>query len=167
MARRKVCVDTQLMIWGVKGESSANRIEMKKKAEHFIKSLIAENAKIVVPSVVLAEMMCNVPEDERVSVLNGFTKNFQIQPFDTRTALIYAETFYKKKIVPGDASNESMNGNRKTIIADIMIVASAKASDAATLYSEDSDIQKLSAGIIGFSSLPEPKGQMDLFEESK
>ncbi len=167
MARRKVCVDTQLLIWGVKGESSSNRIEMKKKAEHFIKSLIAENAKIVVPSVVLAEMMCNVPENERASVLNGITKNFQIQPFDTRTALIYAETYFKKKIAPGNANTESLDGNRKTIIADIMVVASAKAADAAMLYSEDTDIQKLSAGIIGFSSLPEPKGQMDLFEESK
>jgi len=165
VSKRKVCLDTQIMIWGIKDQFTPNRKEIAEKAKHFVKKLNDENTKIVIPSVVLAEMMSNVPEDERSKVLNCFTKNFQIQPFDARTALIYADRYYKKYFDPLTGHETIMEGSRETIVADLMVVASAKAADVDVLYSEDSDVHKLSKEFIKASRIPDAMGQMDFFEE--
>ena len=163
MINKKVSLDTQIMIWGIKKQATPTQIEMIEKAIRFIDKLDKERARIIIPAVVIGELLSNVPQEKYQEVLDCLTSNFQVQPFDFKSALLYANRFYeyKQKNNP-EAIFESDSGNRQKIKADLMIVASAKSADVGILYSNDNDIIKYSEGFISAKNMPEVSGQLSL-----
>lgn len=164
MINKKVSLDTQIVIWGIKKESSPNRIGMIEKSTKFIQQLEKQNARVILPAIVIAEMLSNVPKEDYEKIINCIVKNFQVQPFDYKTALIYASQFYETKTQrTTGTSNLNEPGAREKIKADLMVVACAKAAGVGVLYSEDPDIIKLSSGLLKSQMIPEMVGQLDLF----
>ena len=88
-----ISVDTQILIWGLKRNSTKNRAHMIPKAEHLLECLSQQRAKIMVPSLVLSEFLVKYTFDERAVVLAEMQKRFFIAPFDANSASLAAQMY--------------------------------------------------------------------------
>ena len=52
-----VCLDTQIVIWGVKKQSTPDQSEMILRAEYLLEKFLSSGTKILVPSIVVAEIL--------------------------------------------------------------------------------------------------------------
>ena len=59
-----VCLDTMILIWGVKRESTPGQELKIKNAVAFLKDLEEQGAQIIIPAPVLAEVLTRVPGRE-------------------------------------------------------------------------------------------------------
>ncbi len=157
-----VCIDTNVAIWGVKGKATLGQEEMIHKARWLFQLCENDGTRILLPSVVVAEMLSGVPAAGRGKILEVCQRSFVIPAFDSRAALVYADLWPVEPDVR-DALRQS-GATRKSMKADCMIIATAVASKAEYLYSHDSDIRRLARGVeIEVRDLPEvPPEQLKL-----
>jgi predicted nucleic acid-binding protein len=162
---RKVCLDTMIMIWGIKNECEPEQEEKRIQANAFLQGLNDEKVRVIVPSVVIGEFLCKVSREKYPEVLSLLNRRFIISPFDLKAASKYAE-IWKLKHENGTVFELKQNNNstRTCIKADLMIVATAHSADADVIYSEDEDIHKLAEGIVPFSKMPNIATQLPLLQ---
>src|SRR4051812_41688397 len=91
-----ICIDSHILIWGIKKQSSTGQEDMVSRAEKYFEYLDEKKEDIIIPSVVLAEILC--PEEPQVQrrllgLISGF---LQIANFDSRVALKMAELMHGK-----------------------------------------------------------------------
>ena len=91
-----VCLDTHILIWGIKEESEPGQEDKIPKAKSFLKWLEDKKAKILVPSVVVAELLMRVPREEHGKVIDFFQRKFIAPPFDTVAASCFAKIWREK-----------------------------------------------------------------------
>ena len=87
---KKVCVDTNILIWYIKKECTKGQEDMLEKAEYLFDYFERSEILIVIPSLVVAELLGNVEDEEkREEFFDYITANFEIAQHDIVSARKY------------------------------------------------------------------------------
>ena len=155
---KRVCLDNHILIWGVRGMSTPGQEQEIERAKQLFEDLDQSDARVMIPSVVVAEFLAGVPKPQHGNLLDVLNRRFQIPPFDTRTAALAAELWREaaeRNPHLKDQVKEAFPGTEKAKIkADIMILATALARNADILYTHDGPLAKVAEGRIDVSELP-------------
>lgn len=149
-----VCLDTQILIWGIKKEASPNQETMIVKASHLIRSLEEQKANVIIPSLVLAELLMPIEEERYGDFLSLMNRSFMIAPFDTKAAFCYGKLWRSWRERNSHIKEKGSTPTRSKMKTDFMIVATAMSREAECIYSKDSDIIKFAKGNIDVRDLP-------------
>lgn len=164
---KRVCLDNNILIWGVRGVATSGQEEMIQRAQAFFEDLDASDADILIPTVVVAEFLAGVPKQQHLGLLDVLHRRFQVVPFDVRTAAIAAELWRdaaERNPHLKDQIRDAFPGiERAKIKADLMILATALARGADVLYTHDGPLKMAAGGRIEVRELPPPRPrQVDL-----
>ena len=152
-----VCFDTHIIIWGVREKATLGQEDKIEKSKYLISMCEKNGIKIMVPSVVIAEVLCALEPRLHSAVSELMHRRFIVPPFDTQAALHFAEMWRNKK-QPKDESGIS----RSEMKADYMIIATARARGANCIYSEDSGLKKFAQDYVDVKPLPHVERQMSI-----
>lgn len=147
------CVDSNIIIWGIKKQATPGQEEMIIRAENLFSRVDEYEDIIIIPAVVLAEILTPEPPAIRSKIIEILSKSFIIAPFNERAALKYAE------IVNGrfdDVKNIADEANipRQKMKVDHMVIATALVNGANCIYSTDKGLKAFSNGYIDVKELP-------------
>lgn len=159
-----VCLDTQIMIWGIKEQATQGQTDMIPRAKRFLVDLDQKGTKVIIPAIIVGELLLRVPPELHLMVLNLFQKGFIVVPFDLQAAAHFARIWQANNdaAVIQELSQEDKLTNRQ-IKADCMIVATAVAKGVDCIYSHDKGLRKFAKGHIEVKEMPDIPLQMDLF----
>jgi predicted nucleic acid-binding protein len=149
-APRIVAVDSQTLVWGVRRDGTD---EQKQRAKWLFDALDAEDAQIIVPSVVVAEYLTPISPEKHDAVIASISGRFLIAPFDVLCASLAAELFQIGK--PLREMGAQAPDCRKCLRADTLIIATAKVKGATVLYCGDTRCRKLATRIMTAQDLPD------------
>lgn len=151
-----VCLDTHLLIWGIKEEATEGQEEMVHKTRLFFKWLGDHDINVMIPSVVLGEFLMLVPPELHEKVSSIFHKNFIVVPYDASSASCFAKIWQAKN---SDGTIERLknetSATREKLKADCQIVATAITHGASCIYSYDGDLAKFAEGYIEVKQIPD------------
>lgn len=159
-----VCFDTHILIWGVKQEAIPEQQEMILRAKHLIEKCEEQKKKILVPSIVVAELLIKVEPSKHERFIKLMEKRFIVPPFDVQAASYFAQIWQNNKQLRNSLMNDGVV-TRKELKADSMIVATAVARKAWCIYSMDPHIKKFANGyveVLDVPELPNEPTQLDL-----
>lgn len=135
----------------------------KQRIEYLLETLQKEDAKIVIPTPSLGEVLVKAQQmaPELLKQLSS-SKHFRIAPFATMAAVEYAAMHGQRLGLP--------TSNRTKAKFDEQIVAISRVENAQIIYSDDKGIAKLASPkikVIGIAELPLPpvQAQSDMFAE--
>lgn len=155
---KRVCLDNHILIWGVRGVSTPGQEQQIEQARQLFEELDESDARVMIPSVVVAEFLAGVPKPQHGNLLDVLNRRFQIPPFDTRTAALAAELWREaaeRNPHLKEQIKEAFPGIEKAKIkADMMILATALARNADILYTHDGPLAKVAKGRIDVRQLP-------------
>jgi predicted nucleic acid-binding protein len=158
-----VCLDTHILIWGIKEEATPGQEEMIHKTKLFFKWLDDNGIKAIIPSVVIGEFLMLIPSDEHEQVNNFFQMNFIVVPYDTASASYFAKIWQDKTT---DGTIDKLKNNplatRAKLKADCQIVATAITHGASCIYSYDEELAKFAEGYIEVKQIPDIPEQMQM-----
>lgn len=156
-----ICLDTQILIWGIRKQAEPGQEQNIARAEHLIDMLTKNRDQVVIPSITYAEACVGVPEDRLQVFMNEMQKRFIIIPFDVLAAHHYRQIFLSNKQKLKQYKSEGYT--RPNQFADMKIVATALACKAKSIYSEDPHLEKIANGFIDVINLPSvPPKQLTL-----
>ncbi len=155
---RLVCLDTHILIWGIKGAATAGQEEKVEVAQAFIQHLESQKSKAIIPSVVMAEFLVEYRDDKQRHEFSAFLdRKFMVAPFDTQAAIKFSEIWQKNH------QNKSKTDTRDKVKFDYQIVSIAVTKGADCIYTHDKDLSKFARGFIETQEMPDLRGtQMDL-----
>lgn len=159
----KVCLDTHIIIWGIKEEATLGQEKMIQKAKAFLTWLDNEGIKGILPSPVITELLMHVPVEKHLEVMTILQKKFMIPSFDNAAAQCYAKIWSNKNdagII--EKMKSELLVTRDVIKIDCQIVAIAVVQKASCIYSYDIKLKKFAEGIIEVKEMPELAKQLEL-----
>lgn len=133
-----VALDTQILVWGLKKKGNEGLIQ---RAGWLITQLDQEGAQIMIPSVVVAEYLKHVPENDQIGFLAEVNKSFYTPPFDTKCCTL-AYSLWEQG---ARGRPKGKPHARICYRADTLIVATAKVYGAERFYSHDTDCRRMAA----------------------
>ena len=151
-----VIVDTQILILAVKREATPSQEPMIEKAARYLEHLDKCKDQIIVPSVVVAEFLANVPDEREETVLKAFERRFMVAPFDTLAA-VYAARIWRKNSSgnPSLVQQLKADGYKSAKVkVDIQIIATALARKAVRITTHDDGLIKSASGHIEAGPMP-------------
>lgn len=155
-----VCLDTHILIWGIKEEASEGQENMIPIAKAFFKEAdLKENLQIQIPSIVVGEFLMRIPPDLHITVMNLLQTSFQIPPFDLASASAFATIWQGKERLRNSLKDEI---SREKMKVDCQIVAIATTHTADCIFSHDKYLTKFAEGYIRVKELPKKLEQMEL-----
>jgi predicted nucleic acid-binding protein len=154
------CVDTHVLIWGIKKESSSSQVYMIERTVNFLQWMQNERHTVIVPAPVLAEFLLHIPMSEHDKISNKIRSNFLVPSFDAAASSMLAKIWQTNK---NNGLPSGTNG-RERFKTDAMIIAIAVVNKAKILYSEDIDLQRTAKGFIETKDIPVIPRQMELGE---
>jgi predicted nucleic acid-binding protein len=145
-----ICFDTMLLIWGIQGTASPNRIRMIDLTKRYIDSLGAKET-IMVPAVAAAEYLAGFRDEAQRSVeWEAINRRFFIPAFDS-TAVTLAATLSQTSA----ALALLAEGQRRCLKADIQIIATAITHGAKRIVTGNvSEYRKLAGDRIEVVDVP-------------
>jgi predicted nucleic acid-binding protein len=163
----KVCLDTHILIWGIKKEATEGQEEMVHKTKLFFRWLDQNGMKAIIPSIVIGEFLMLIPPEMHDQINNFFHKNFIVVPYDTASASCFAK-IWQSKISNGTIEKIKNNSSatRAKLKADCQIVATAIVHGASCIYSYDEDLAKFAKGYIEVKQIPDIPEQLTLINET-
>lgn len=134
-----VCLDTPVISLAVLPHPQVDDERKIPLAKDFVKWLDeTEDVNIILPTTVVAELFVVVPPDEQPATLKAFS-SWAIVEFDLKAALIYADI--RRRFIQarkgGEINRADYNKTRNEINADTIILATAIAHGAESLYTFD------------------------------
>lgn len=150
------CLDTHILIWGIKEEAEPGQEHMIQLAKNLLAKLDEDKIMVVIPSIVLGEFLMRVPKNEHANVLKKLEKRFIITSFDVKASSCFANLWQNKK----EIRNNEPTCTRDHLKADLMIVASAITSGSEIIYSCDDHIPKAAGDEIKCSDIPKEDKQL-------
>lgn len=147
------CVDSNIIIWGIKKQATSGQEDMIARAEKLFRRVDEYEDYIIIPSVVLAEILSPEPPAIRVKILEILTKSFIVAPFDERAALKYAEIVSGRFEEVKNLADEA-NIPRQKMKVDHMVIAIALVNGANCIYSTDKGLKTFANGLIDVKELP-------------
>ncbi|MDZ4769751.1 MAG: PIN domain-containing protein [Chloroflexota bacterium] len=167
---RIVCLDTQVLYWGIIGKATHGQEAVIPRARDFLVALAADHeTHVIIPAIVLAELLAFVPEADQPDVLLRLQQDWLIVDFDARAALVFGQMrgnrfvqdqFESMRADPAETS-------RRALIADCLIIASAIAHDAEVIYSDDRALLRLADGWIDARRFEDEPYQMRLIGDDE
>ncbi|MFH0957720.1 MAG: hypothetical protein V1897_03365 [Pseudomonadota bacterium] len=148
-----VCLDSNIVIWGIKGTASSGQEGMVPKAKAFLEYLQENKITALIPMPVLAEILIHVPAENHLGFIDHLRKGYHLPPFDFQAASFYARLF-KTNIKSLKKERGDQHLTNRDIKADLMIVASALAQGASCIYSDDKGLMKVAGNAIKVEKLP-------------
>lgn len=146
-----VCLDTQLLQWGLLKNPSYNNGDLVEKAQDFLDWLDKQNPDVVIPSIVVGELLVTLNPDQKTLALNELVSKWKVIPYDILAAMQFSVMRDKKhvrKLMQDIRDSAGQKTTRATLTADLMIVATAIAHQADVIYTWDDDILKFANGHI-------------------
>jgi predicted nucleic acid-binding protein len=143
-----VCLDTNIVIWGILGQGKAEDELKREKAVYLLEMLQQQNDRVLLPTIVLAEVVAKVSPPDRAEVVSKLSSACEIVPFDAGSAMEFStvRTVGMKK--------KSREFPRKEISLDSLIVAICRRQDVQILYTNDDNLRKLAAHFMRVEELP-------------
>lgn len=141
-----VCLDTNVLIWGIKRQAEQGQEHMIERASRFIHHLDKRGVRCTVPSVVIAELLMPLPVSEHRSFVALVSENFIVPSFNTITASFFAKVWQNKK--------GQIQIPRQEMKFDAMVVATALSVGATCIYSNDPHIVSIAQGHIDCKDIP-------------
>lgn len=134
--RKTVAVDASFLILLLDKGARASLQNGTEEIARLIDRLSLENAKVIVPTPALADVLTRAPEagQNYVEQINKCAC-FQVRPFDDKAAVELAQLLGK-----------SVVDERDILRFDRQIVAIAKAYGASVLYADDEKVVEFAAG---------------------
>ena len=148
-----VCFDTNILIWGIKGEATPGQEEMISKAKNLIKNCQDEKKTIIIPSVVVAEVLPSLDPRDYNDFITLLKKNFIVPPFDTQAAAQFARMWRSNKGIRQEVMNQGVT--RDEIKADCLILAIAVARGGWCIYTHDGPMKTFAQNYIEVRGLPD------------
>lgn len=154
-AKDVVCIDTHILIWGVKRQAEPDQQQLNERAEHFLEKCKSDGTRIILPSLVLGEVLAGTPPADAGVLAKAVEKRFMVVPFDALAATEFAKMWHQWKEKNPDGRAVPQGQLRQKFKVDKMIPATAVARRAWCLYTHDSDMKRLANGLIEIKELPE------------
>lgn len=149
-------MDAMTMIWGLRKphysksqQPSEEVVDLQRRAHVLLLSLDQQRARIVVPTVAVAEVLAGIERQRHGQVLAEIQKRFFCPPFDLKASALAAELWQKHRALP---KNQQME--RSILKADVLIIATAKTAGATVFYSHDVNSRKLAGTVMEARDLP-------------
>ena len=143
------CLDSMVVIWGIKGETSPGQEGLARLAHEFFSR---STDKFILPTPVLAEVLAKVPVDLHNRFMRLAESKFEIRAFDTVAAVKYAQIWHEREAVSKKLVSEGVS--RQVVKMDCQIVAIALAEGADQILSYDSGLSKFAKGVIPVTEIP-------------
>jgi predicted nucleic acid-binding protein len=153
-----ICFDTMIVVWGIQGWANNNQDSMIKRAKQAIINCQEGNHKIIIPSIVLAEILSGIDTEKRKDFHDLVSRNFLVIPFDTLAALEFANLWDNKvnrDKIKSNLDDKGIKITRAEMKADLMIISTAKSKKSEFIYSHDEKFISCAEGIIDVKYLPE------------
>lgn len=157
-----VCIDTQIIIWGVRRTADSGQEDMIPRAESLIQQLEENRANVIIPSVVLGELLMGIEDDDHARFLALINQRFRIVPYDAAASVLFARMWKAWRNL-NPVPDSEFRITKAEMKADFMIVATARAKGADCIYSEDNKLRRFAEGNILVSGLPAVMQQTNLF----
>jgi hypothetical protein len=134
---------------------SAEWINFSRRAKILLHEL--RDQMVVLPMIAVAEVLVPVPVKRHGQLIATLKGHFLCAEFGDRAATIAADLWARYKNVPPNLRYDS----RFTMLADVKIIASAKAVGATVFYTNDENCQALADLVMQGKGLP--KNSSELF----
>lgn len=154
-AKDVVCIDTHILVWGVRRVAEPGQEIMIERAEHFLDRCLKDGVKVLLPAIVLGELVAGTPPDVATALARTMQKRFMVAPFDARAAEEFGRMWHRWKENHPDSKVREWESSRQKFRLDHMILATAITRGAWCIYSHDPDVRKLSDERIEVFDLPE------------
>jgi len=168
MAKPKpmICLDTQILIWGVKEDASPGQEAMIDKAKLFVRSATENGDSLLVPSVVVGELLMRIPPDLHVMTINLIRRGFITAVYDLEAAANFARLWQERTDDGVIEELRKAGATRSEMKADCQIVATALAANATSIVSHDQGLKKFAGSEIKVIELPGGVEQLGLLEDA-
>ena len=152
------CLDTHVLIWGVRQDASTGQEHMIQRARMFLDWLDSEGIVGLIPTVVLDEFLAHTDTSKHARAVRAIERGFVIAPYDAATASKAAEIALGE-----DRSGTGLTARirdsypdvtRQKVRSDVKILATAILRGAATLYTHDGPLARLAEPYIRVSEIP-------------
>lgn len=159
------CIDTQILFWAIIKSPPKGNEHLVSTATDFIKWVEEQQYRVIVPSIVIAELLIPVPPEDHPTVMAQMTQDYRIIPFDLVAAQKFAELrrshIIKNRLHHLIDSNRP-GATREALKADVMIIATALVNNAKVLFSHNKDLRKLAEGYIETKSFDDVSFQRSM-----
>ncbi|MCC6676669.1 MAG: PIN domain-containing protein [Phycisphaerales bacterium] len=147
---RFAALDTNALIWGLKGEHTAGQQDMLKRARFALAEIEADKLQIIIPTIALAELAVTMTEKKAAEFIAEAEERFVIAPFDSRSAEVATRLWRTHSNV---AEHDRIP--RRQLKVDVLIIASAFCAGTRRFYTHDKNCRKLAATLMDARDLPE------------
>lgn len=163
MTESIICVDTNVLIWGVRKEAKPEQQHMLHRVQVLLDDLKKRDARIIVPAPAMQEFLIGCSSATRMAQLKALNQHFIVVPFDARCADIAARIAgARSDMTDLFVSNDRVH--KVFLKFDLQIAACAVAHRAETFYTHDVKGFKkiLENWKVKVHDIPEP--QLSLFD---
>ena len=132
-----VCLDTNIVIWGIKKEATPGQEKNITRAVRLIENIHQRGDHVMIPSVAVSEALVLCDPQRRVEIASLISENFFVPPFDMAAATCGAEIQKMKKAHDLGTNRHEQIGKNHYVTCDCMILATAVTRHATKLYTHD------------------------------
>ena len=156
-----ICLDTSILIWGVRGFASRGQEHVIGRAERYIRWLRLKNERVMIPTPVLAEYLVGATATE---LHHGeiFEMGFEMPPFDIPAAKITADLIRDTDLIKTIEKEHGVP--HQCVKTDAMIVGIAIHRKVERIVTTDNDfrvLERIARGRITVSKMPEIPENID------
>lgn len=168
-----VCLDTNVLIWGVQGYSLPTQTDMIPKAQKLISCLKDKKIVPIIPSPVIYELLMGVDETALANSLSTLNRDFRAVSFSVGASIAAAKLFNQREILNNQPTLDLAQGRRHKMRIDYQIIATAIANKCDCICSNDPHIKKMSGSSIDVKTIDElletinPQVPLPLFDASE
>jgi predicted nucleic acid-binding protein len=152
---KRICVDTNILGWFYKGTGNPDDEDNVERAQYLFQWFSESNMEVVIPSIVLAEMLCDISDsDEREEATSYLSSEYEVIQFDTLCALEYS----RLRIIYEEKNREQFSHPENTpkckILNDYLICAAAISDKCDVIFTNNvRDFSKFANSEIPILSL--------------
>ena len=158
-----VCLDTHVIIWGIKEEAAPSQENMVQRAKSYIKHQVSQGVDLMIPAPVVAEALIRGEVDHLRTIRTIIEKSFFISAFDSPAAFLAAELERSRGVVE---LLEEGQVPRSHIRIDTQIAAIAITQNADMIISHDPHMCTVAQDRIQVVEIPDIPEQENLqFEQ--
>lgn len=155
---RIVCLDTNVVIWGILNEGRKNADVMRERARHLLASLEENKDHIVIPALVIAEVTMKMRAD-REKFIKAINSKVEILPLCGQSVMRLREV----RDIGMEMESSYFTG--KEITVDSLIIACCLKHKVDVLYTEDDKMKALASKFLQVSGLPTVRSRQLTFQD--
>ena len=160
-----VCLDSHVLLWGVREIATPGQEDLIPRAKAFLGDAKMNGLRLLVPSIVVAELLSAIEEKHHALTSNLLSSGFMTPAFDLSAASHFARLWQRKQesgLI--ESIRKEQGATRSELKADCMIVATSLAQKAEAIYSHDFKLKRFANGEIDVLEIPAlaPRSQVGL-----